>query len=266
MPASREAILHDWKRTDRRRPRSMSATRPKSESVTGAAGDFTITLTNGDVIKAETIIMAIRHPGKSQPGAACDAAPGLPHVQYQLDDPREYFDEHSLRESARGRCRHRECQGLAEDPEQNNYRHHGQPLQGFLLRPRRANVEMLMEAQKSRAHLDSIRSLAIQDRGRLDHHRDGRKRKPVAVHRVIARMGSAAPRGFVESSGRHAGPADLDDKGRPKLKGGIQFSSAARGTHFPLLTPQFETTVPGVYAIGALAGYPLIKHCMNQGS
>ena len=28
---------------------------------------------------------------------------------------------------------------------------------------------------------------------------------------------------------------------------------------------EFETTVPGIYVIGALAGYPLIKHCMNQG-
>ena len=34
---------------------------------------------------------------------------------------------------------------------------------------------------------------------------------------------------------------------------------------YPALSPQFETTVPGIYVIGALAGYPLIKHCMNQG-
>ncbi len=27
----------------------------------------------------------------------------------------------------------------------------------------------------------------------------------------------------------------------------------------------FETTAPGIFVIGALAGYPLIKHCMNQG-
>ncbi|MDB5691540.1 MAG: 4Fe-4S dicluster protein, partial [Alphaproteobacteria bacterium] len=33
----------------------------------------------------------------------------------------------------------------------------------------------------------------------------------------------------------------------------------------PKLSPSFESTVPGIYVIGALAGYPLIKHCMNQG-
>src|SRR5678815_5335424 len=31
------------------------------------------------------------------------------------------------------------------------------------------------------------------------------------------------------------------------------------------LSPTFESTKPGIYVIGALAGYPLIKHCMNQG-
>ena len=77
-------------------------------------------------------------------------------------------------------------------------------------------------------------------------------------------MGSAAPRGFVESIGATQDPNDLDDRGKPKLKGGIQFTSEARDA-FPKLSPQFETTVPGVYSIGALAGYPLIKHCMNQG-
>src|SRR6202008_4982281 len=37
-------------------------------------------------------------------------------------------------------------------------------------------------------------------------------------------------------------------------------------TAIPTLTPTFESTSkPGIYVIGALAGYPLIKHCMNQG-
>ena len=45
---------------------------------------------------------------------------------------------------------------------------------------------------------------------------------------------------------------------------GIQFSSDDREA-FPVLSPTFETSVPGIHVIGALAGYPLIKHCMNQG-
>ena len=33
----------------------------------------------------------------------------------------------------------------------------------------------------------------------------------------------------------------------------------------PELTHQYESNVPGLYVIGALAGYPLIKQAMNQG-
>ena len=66
-----------------------------------------------------------------------------------------------------------------------------------------------------------------------------------ACDRIIARMGASPPRKFVEAAG-------------------IAFASEAR-TAFPTLSPTFESTKPGIYVIGALAGYPLIKHCMNQG-
>ena len=73
--------------------------------------------------------------------------------------------------------------------------------------------------------------------------RDGEVR--ARCDRIIARIGSAPPRSFVEGCG-------------------IEFASADR-LAFPTLSPQFESTAPGIFVIGALAGYPLIKHCMNQG-
>src|SRR5690606_13705637 len=79
---------------------------------------------------------------------------------------------------------------------------------------------------------------------------------------VIARMGSAPPRAFVEGI-----CAEFEEKdGRKVVRPGtgVQFTSADR-VAYPKLSPTFESTVPGVYVIGALAGYPLIKHCMNQG-
>ena len=42
-------------------------------------------------------------------------------------------------------------------------------------------------------------------------------------------------------------------------------SSSPDRVSYPKLSPTFESTVPGIFVIGALAGYPLIKHCMNQG-
>jgi CRP-like cAMP-binding protein/Fe-S-cluster-containing hydrogenase component 2 len=73
--------------------------------------------------------------------------------------------------------------------------------------------------------------------------RDGDVSLP--CQRVIARLGSMPPRTFVEACG-------------------LAFSGPDAGA-FPALSPSFESTVPGVYVVGALAGYPLIKHCMNQG-
>jgi CRP-like cAMP-binding protein/Fe-S-cluster-containing hydrogenase component 2 len=97
--------------------------------------------------------------------------------------------------------------------------------------------------------------------------RDGELR--ARCDRVIARMGSAPPRAFVE--GCCAEFEEKDDPRNPgrKVKGvvagtGVQFSSADR-VSYPKLSPSFESTVPGIFVIGALAGYPLIKHCMNQG-
>ena len=34
---------------------------------------------------------------------------------------------------------------------------------------------------------------------------------------------------------------------------------------YPALSSQYESNVPGIYVIGALGGYPLIKQAMNQG-
>jgi thioredoxin reductase len=56
------------------------------------AGPYAIALTNGEVVMAENVVLAIGTQGNPNlmrcPGA------DLPHVQYQLDDPTEYVDEH----------------------------------------------------------------------------------------------------------------------------------------------------------------------------
>jgi cGMP-dependent protein kinase 2 len=255
----REAILQNW---NDQTNTAMANVRFKSDvkSVTGTKGDFTITLTSGDVVKAETVIMAIGTQGNPNL-VRCDGAKA-PHVQYQLDDPREYFDEHIFVIGG-GDAGIENARGLAEDPEQGNIVTMVNRSKDFS-KAKAANVEMLMEAQKAgRISILSEASPSKIEEGWITIETpEGESRLP--CNRVIARMGSAAPRGFVESVGATPDPADLDERGKPKLKGGIAFSSAARDA-FPKLTPQFETTVPGVYAIGALAGYPLIKHCMNQG-
>ena len=45
----------------------------------------------------------------------------------------------------------------------------------------------------------------------------------------------------------------------------LVFGSATRGVDIPLLSPDFETSVPGVYIAGELGGMGLIKNAITQG-
>ena len=67
----------------------------------------------------------------------------------------------------------------------------------------------------------------------------------VDCHRIIARIGAIPPRRFVESCG-------------------IEFPNSDREA-VPEVSARYESNVPGLYIIGALAGYPLIKQALNQG-
>ncbi|MFZ6773540.1 cyclic nucleotide-binding domain-containing protein [Undibacterium sp. SXout7W] len=67
----------------------------------------------------------------------------------------------------------------------------------------------------------------------------------IPCHRVIARLGATPPRKLIESFG-------------------IVFPNA-NPTSVPVLSETYESNVPGLYIVGALGGYPLIKQAMNQG-
>jgi CRP-like cAMP-binding protein/Fe-S-cluster-containing dehydrogenase component/thioredoxin reductase len=62
---------------------------------------------------------------------------------------------------------------------------------------------------------------------------------------VVGRLGALPPRKFLESIG-------------------VQFESEHREA-MPRVSDTCESTKPGIYLVGALAGRPLIKHAMNQG-
>src|SRR3546814_15613873 len=87
----REAVLGIW---DRQLSEQKINARLNAEvtAIEGEAGSFTISLKNGDTIAAKAVVLAIGTQGNPNrlrvPGA------DLPHIQYQLDDPGEYFDEH----------------------------------------------------------------------------------------------------------------------------------------------------------------------------
>ncbi len=217
-------------------------------SIQGSQGNFQLTLADGETITADFVVLAIGvqgNPNKvSQPGG------DLPFVQYQLDDPKEYFDEHIVVIGG-GDAGIENALGLAADPEQGNLVTLLQRADGFP-RAKEANVQALHKARDD-GRLDFITQaslLRIEKGGSGENPwvavvdtKDGEAR--LACDRVIARLGAAPPRKFVEAAG-------------------VEFTGPDREA-FPILSAQYESSVPGLYIIGALAGFPLIKHCMNQG-
>lgn len=67
----------------------------------------------------------------------------------------------------------------------------------------------------------------------------------IRCEHLIARLGGILPRKFLEDCG-------------------IKFPSP-EATAVPAVNGKYESNVPGLYILGALIGYPLIKQCINQG-
>src|SRR3546814_919434 len=123
----------------------------------------------------------------------------LPHVQYQLDDPAEYNDEHIFVVGT-GDAGIENALGLAADEAQGN-------VVTILNRStefasaKAANVKALMAAAEAgRLAIMTETTTAKVEPGfvTLDS-RDGEVK--LKCDRIIARMGSAPPRAFVESCG-----------------------------------------------------------------
>ena len=236
----REKVLEQWNQ-DAKSAGVQVRYKAEAKAITGAKGDFQIQLTNGEVVAAENVILAIGTQGNPNL-MRCDGG-NLPHVQYQLDDPAEYIDEHIFVFGG-GDAGIENALGLAADAAQGNVVTLVNRSADFA-RAKDANVKALMSARdagritilaETTPHLVEPGWITVEaPQGQARHKCD----------RIIARMGSSPPRKFVEAAG-------------------VAFTSEAASA-FPALSPTFESTTPGIYVIGALAGYPLIKHCMNQG-
>ena len=151
------------------------------------APPYAIELTNGEVVMAENVILAIGTQGNPN-RMRCPGA-DLPHVQYQLDDPAEYVDEHIIVVGT-GDAGIENARGLAEDPAQRN-------TVSILNRgtefptAKDANVKALLadhEAGKLTIRFES-ETKAIEPGWITLATRDGEVR--IRCDRVIARIGSA---------------------------------------------------------------------------
>jgi CRP-like cAMP-binding protein/thioredoxin reductase/Pyruvate/2-oxoacid:ferredoxin oxidoreductase delta subunit len=203
-----------------------------------------IELADGEKLTADNVVLAIGVQGNLRkleiPGG------DLPQVQYQLDDPQAYQDEtivvigggDSGVENALALIGRNQIIILNRADDFNNCKD--------------SNLSQLTEARKKGAldWLLETRPQAIEINTKGDFPITVVANTPKGIeripcHRVIARLGALPPRPLLESFNIGFPTEDL--------------------AALPLLSSHYESSVPGLYIIGALAGYPLIKQGINQG-
>ena len=214
--------------------------------ITGAKGDFTITLANKETLHAEAVILAIGLQGNLRKLGA----PGedLPVVQYQLNDPDEFSDETIIVVGA-GDAAIENAIALSKQNSVIMINRNDE-----FARCKEGNLSLITAAIKDGkidcrfgTKVEGVELDLTPDSGMPAkfHAKTPQGAETIGCHRIIARLGATPPRKLVESFG-------------------VKFPNSDPGA-VPALSAQYESNVPGIYIVGALGGYPLIKQAMNQG-
>jgi Fe-S-cluster-containing dehydrogenase component/CRP-like cAMP-binding protein/thioredoxin reductase len=243
---TREAILETWERAI---ADSRLNIRYRSEvlSIQGTQGDFRLELKGGATIRAKNVILALGLQGNPRRLAV----PGgdLPCVQYTLESAEALRGEHivvigagdAAIENAVSLARHNTVTLL------NRGTGFPRAKDGNVAKVTRAvaagQLQCVQQAESKRVYASEGAARATAPYVLEVKTEDGVKSIP--VHRIIARLGAIPARQLLE-------------------KAGVRFVSEAADA-LPELSTRYESNVAGLFVIGALAGFPLIKQAMNQG-
>ena len=216
--------------------------------IEGSQGAFSLKLQSGEVVEAENVVLSIGTQGNPRVlGVEGDNESDF--VRYTLDDPAE-FNAETIVVVGAGDAAIENALGLSA----NGNRVYIVNRRNEFSRAKDGNLNAVLAAINDRdtdfhcLYESSVSSLELPtqagETGTLVlNTASGEER--VECHRIIARLGTIPPRKFVESSGiiiTNDSPDAVPDVDR-----------------------HYQSNVPGLYIIGALGGYPLIKQAMNQG-
>jgi thioredoxin reductase/CRP-like cAMP-binding protein/Fe-S-cluster-containing hydrogenase component 2 len=241
---TREVILNAWNQELEKHKVNIRFG-SEVKAITGEKGNFTIALTNGTSVGAKDIVLSIGVQGNIRklgaPGEDLDC------VQYQLDDPAAYQNETILVVGA-GDAAIENALALSKQNRViliNRNDEFARCKEGNLNLVTAAIKEGTLECRFG-TRVTSV-ELNAPD---ATHPATFNAKTPqgaerIECHRIIARLGATPPRKLVESFGVKFPNEDL--------------------ASVPELSAHYESNVPGIYIVGALGGYPLIKQAMNQG-
>ena len=204
---------------------------------------FEVKTKSGETFYASKVILAIGLQGNLR----SLGVPGedLPRVQYQLDDP-QAFDGETIVVVGAGDAAIENAVALAEQNQVilvNRNEEFARCKEGNLTLVLNAIKEGKIECRYGTS------AMKVEDAGG-DVPLRFKVKTPdgpdtIECHRIIARLGGVPPRKLVESFG-------------------VKFPNADPNA-VPRLSDRYESNIKGLYVIGALGGYPLIKQAMNQG-
>ena len=239
----REAILDEWQQGLLQNKVNIQYN-AAVVNIDGEKGDYKITLADGNVVHAEFIILGIGVQGNPRKlGVDGD---GADFVQYTLDNPDDHKNETIVIVGA-GDAAIENAVVLA-----NNNKVYIINRRDEFARAKEGNLNLITAAiDKSEVECcfntnpHRIELTPEQEKPGIFVLKTASGEIKVPVDRIIARLGAIPPRALVESFG-------------------IEFPNSDPNS-IPVLSAQYESNVPGIYVIGALGGYPLIKQAMNQG-
>lgn len=239
----REAVLGKWDEEIAKYKVNIR-NRAAVTSITGSKGAFEIKTAAGETHLAEHVVLCIGLQGNIRKLGV----PGedLERVQYQLDDPAEYIGETIVVVGA-GDAGIENALALAENNRViliNRVDEFPRVKQGNMDLVTAAIRDDRMECRFGTTALE-VKATDADGKPLCFVAQTPQGIENIACDRVIARLGAIPARKLVESFG-------------------VQFPNATMEA-VPQVSATYESNVPGLYIIGALGGYPLIKQAMNQG-
>ncbi len=211
-------------------------------AIEGEKGAFQISTrgpSGASTVEATHIVLAIGVQGDLRKfGIPGDEQPW---VTYQLDDPQAYEDQRVVVVGV-GDAGIENAIALAENGNdvtivnRRNEIDRAKPMNKAAIESKikSGEINYLPNASADRFEADGV----------VFRTKEGEEVK-IGCDLVIGRLGATPPRSFLENLG-------------------VQFPSEDKEA-IPDVSEKYESNIPGIYMVGALVGYPLIKNCLNQG-
>lgn len=232
---SREDVLEKWNAAVAEH--QLAVRRPEEVKDIAKAGDRFTVRTNTGEHEAKAVILAIGLQGN--PRRLNVPGENLPHVFPRLEDPFIYENEDILMVGAGDAA----IEGVLALCDKNRVSVVNRNTEFYRLKDALdREINQIVAAGKVTAyHSAGVERI---EEG-YTHLKLPDRSVKVKADLVFVRIGAELPRGFLQ-------------------KIGIAFSSSGSNSP-PVLSRHYETSIPGLYMIGAVAGYNLIKEGMNQG-